>query len=85
MGNKIRDIFCPSEEKVAAYRAQRMLIFESLSKREGCETCAHCRRITEYPGFVTGEECECTVGLACDTVLFRVTHCPKYEKRIIEW
>lgn len=45
---------------------------------KGCSTCAHLKRVHQYPGFVTAEECECDAGLKCDTVFFTVNNCPKW-------
>lgn len=52
-----------------------------LAKKRGCSTCMHCERVINLPGFVTGEECVCKVGLQCDTVLFTVENCSKWVDR----
>lgn len=55
-------------------------LHKELAKKRGCSTCAHCRRVINLPGFVTGEECVCDAGLQCDTVLFNVKDCPKWRE-----
>ena len=81
--NKLRETFFPSETQIKEWNAKAFKVFKDVAKSEGCATCSHCIHVIDYPGFVTGEECECSVGLECDTVLFKVNHCPKYEER--EW
>ena len=49
-----------------------------LAKKKGCSTCKHCVHVREFPDYVTGEECECSAGLECDTVLFSVKNCPEW-------
>ena len=51
---------------------------------KGCTTCKNCKHVREYPAYVTGEECECSAGLECDTVLFTVTNCPKWAGKYPE-
>ena len=51
---------------------------------KGCSTCKHCVHVRNYPGFVTGEECECDAGLKCDTVFFSVKNCPKWIGKMEE-
>lgn len=53
-------------------------IYNELKDKKGCSTCKNCKHVYLYPPFVTAEECECTVGLKCDTVLFSVENCPKW-------
>ena len=81
--NKLRMIFDPTSEEVAALNQRMKKIFDEAAKSRGCSTCENIRHVVDYPGFVTGEENECTVGLECDTVLFSVKNCPKYKER--EW
>lgn len=77
--NKIRRIFCPTpEEQLEDFKKYKM-IHDELKVKKGCSTCIHCKHVRNYPGFVTGEECECDTGLECDTVLFQVEQCPKWE------
>ena len=65
-----------------AYAEESVRIaYEELKADKGCSTCKHCRHVRNYPGFVTGEECECNAGLECDTVLFRVKNCLKWVGR----
>ena len=78
--NKLRGMFNPTPEEKAEDDARMMRIFEQAAKDKGCSTCANKKHVVDYPGFVTGEENECTVGLECDTVLFRVKNCPKWER-----
>ena len=82
MGNKIREIFNPTPEELERQRIVFRNIFEKLSEEKGCSTCSHCKHVQDYPGFVTAEECECDAGLQCDTVLFSVKDCRKYEKAV---
>ena len=78
MENKLRRIFCPTPEEQAEDREQYMKLYRELAKKKGCSTCGNCKQVTTYPGFVTGEECICTAGLECDTVLFEVENCPRW-------
>ena len=79
--NKLRRLFNPTPEDIAYHKK----IFEKAAESKGCSTCSYCKHVVSYPGFVTAEECECTVGLECDTVLFSVKNCPKYERKEIDW
>lgn len=51
------------------------------SQKKSCLTCRKCKEMYRYPGFVTAEECVCTDGLECDTIMDRVQNCPNYEHR----
>ena len=82
--NKLRRIFAPTPEEQEEDRKNYERIFENQAKDKSCITCLHCHHVINFPGFVTGEECECTVGLECDTVLHKVTDCPSWEKRRTE-
>lgn len=85
MGNKLRRIFFPTPEERAEDLKYYMEIHKELAKKKGCSTCENCKHVISYPGFVTGEECECIAGLECDTVLFSVENCPKWiEDKWIE-
>ncbi len=55
-----------------------MKLYKQQAPNKGCSTCKNCIRVMNLPGFVTGEECECTAGLECDTVLFSVKNCPRW-------
>lgn len=55
-----------------------MKLHRELAKKKGCSTCGNTRHVVSYPGFVIGEENECTAGLECDTVLFTVENCPRW-------
>lgn len=81
--NKLRMMFNPTPKEAATLNQRMKKIFDEVAKSRGCNTCEHCKHVVDYPGFVTGEENECTVGLECDTVLFRVKNCPQYKER--EW
>ena len=63
---------------------KKILIYNKNKVKRGCTTCANCVHVRDYPGFVTGEECECSVGLKCDTVLDSVRNCEKYVEYNIE-
>lgn len=79
--NKLRSLFNPTPEEAAELNQRMKKIFEEAAKSKGCSTCANKKHVIDYPGFVTGEENECTVGLECDTVFFTVKNCPKYKKQ----
>ena len=78
MGNKFRRIFCPTPEEQAEDHERYMALHRELAKKKGCSTCGNIRHVVSYPGFVMGEENECTADLECDTVLFRVNNCPRW-------
>lgn len=71
--NELRCMFC---DKYANEHLEK--IYNELKDEKGCSTCKNCTRIYHYPDFVTAEECVCTAGLECDTVLFSVTNCPRW-------
>lgn len=79
MGNKLQRIFNPTPEEEAEDLKQYRALHEELAKKKGCSTCGNKKHVIDYPGFVTGEENECTAGLKCDTVLFTVTNCPRWR------
>ena len=81
--NKLRSMFNPTPEEAVALNQRMKKIFDEAAKSRGCSTCENRRHVIDYPGFVTGEENECTVGLECDTVLFSVKNCTQYKER--EW
>ena len=81
--NKLRMMIDPTPEEAAILNKRMKEVFDRCAKDRGCSTCENCRHVIDYPGFVTGEENACTVGLECDTVLFRVKNCPQYKER--EW
>lgn len=70
-------------EEAAGLNQRMKKIFDKAAKSRGCSTCTNIRHVVDYPGFVTGEENECTVGLECDTVFFSVKNCPQYKE--MEW
>jgi hypothetical protein len=61
------------------------ILYNEQKKERGCSTCKHCVRVRDFPSFVTAEECDCSVGLECDTVLFNVKNCPKWIGKHEEW
>ena len=75
-----RRTFNPTPEEEAEDRAKYMAMFDKLAQKKGCSTCKNTYRVKRLPGFVTGEECICKAGLECDTVMFKVKNCKKYEK-----
>ena len=79
MENKFRRIFNPTPEEFAEDMKKYKKLHYKLAKDKECSTCKNIKHIISYPGFVTAEECECTVGLKCDTVLFSIKNCPKWE------
>ena len=79
--NKLRSIFNPTSEETEVLNQRFKKLFDEVAKNKGCSTCKNLRHVVDLPGFVTGEENECTAGLECDTVLFRVKNCPKYKER----
>ncbi len=89
MSNAIRRLFCPTPEEEAEDLAKFIALHKELAKDRGCETCRNTRHMVDYPGFVTGEENECTAGLECDTVFFTVRNCPRWadslQEEIDEW
>lgn len=79
-----RRIFCPTPEEQREDFERLKKIHDELAKKKGCSTCKYCVYVCHYPGFVIGEECECAAGLECDTVLFSVSNCPKWEEKEIK-
>ena len=78
MGNRFQRVFNPTPEEQIEDNLQMIEMFSPLYKERGCSTCLHLEHVIDYPGFVTGEECICKVGLKCDTVLDSVKNCPKW-------
>lgn len=83
--NKLRSMFDPTPEEKAELYKRLKEIHDEAAKNKGCSTCKNIRHVIDYPGFVTGEENECTAGLECDTVLFRVNNCPLYEEKEFDY
>ena len=71
--NKLKCIFC--EVYVEELSLQ---LYNNQKADKGCSTCKFCTHVNNYPAYVTAEECKCTAGLECDTVLFTVKNCPKW-------
>ena len=78
MKHNLRRIFNPTKEEQEEDRKRYKEMHYSLAKLRGCSTCKHCIHVRDYPGFVTEEECECSAGLECDTVLFSIKNCPEW-------
>ena len=76
--NKLRRIFNPTREEQEEDRQKYKALYYELAEKKGCSTCKHCIHVRNYPGFVTAEECECSAGLECDTVLFSVENCTEW-------
>ena len=53
-------------------------LWNEAKKKRRCTTCANCKRIIIYPGFVLAEEHICAVGLECDTILNNAKDCEQY-------
>lgn len=83
MGN-FRKVFFPTKEEIERQNDFIRKIHNENKVKRGCTTCANCIHDVSYPGFVTGEECKCIVGLKCDTVLDSVKNCEKYDECNIE-
>ena len=75
-----RRIFNPTPEEEEEDRAKIKKLHDELAKKKGCSTCKNTYQVRRLPGFVTGEECICKAGLECDTVMFKVENCEKYEE-----
>lgn len=73
-----RRTFKPTKEEKAQDKKFFEKIWNEAVNKRGCTTCANCEKVREYPDFVLGEECECKVGLKCDTILDTVKNCEKY-------
>ena len=82
MSNKLKRIFNPTPQEKTEDIEKYKKIAKELEKKKGCSTCGNIRRVHHYPGFVIAEECECDVGLECDTVLFSVENCPYWTRAI---
>lgn len=78
-------VFHPTPAERADQVRVLLELHAKLAKEKNCITCRNCVRVTSLPGFVTGEEYECAVGLECDTVLDTIKNCPKYNKREINF
>ena len=81
MGNRLRRIFSPTPEEVEEDLQKLRKIYDDLKQNKGCSTCRHCVHVADYPGYITAEECKCRAGLTCDTVLFSVKNCERWEER----
>lgn len=84
MMSTFRRVFFPTKEEIHQQCEFLRIIHRENAKKRGCNSCANCVHVRHYPGFVTGEECECTVGLKCDTMLDTVRNCEKYIEYDIE-
>lgn len=81
MGNRLRRIFNPSPEVFAEDLKTIKAIHKEVAKEHDCSTCKHIKHINDYPGYYTGEEYECAVGLTCNTILYSVKNCPNWMDR----
>ena len=79
-----RRTFFPTEEEKEQDKKHLQNIWNKLKQNRGCLTCANCIHKRNYPGFVLGEECDCTEGLECDTILGGVKNCTKYKEADME-
>jgi len=84
MNFDFRRTFKPTPEEIAEDEKRFLNLYKELAKEKGCSTCGHLKHVIDLPGFVTGEENECTEGLECDTVLYTVKNCPKWINRMEE-
>lgn len=75
-----RRIFNPTPEEEEEEEKHCRQIYEQQCEKRGCSTCRNCKQMYRYPGFVTAEECVCTAGLECDTVLDSIKNCERYER-----
>lgn len=75
-----RRVFQPTEKEKKQDELQLKKIWDEAKKKRNCVTCEYCVHVIDYPGFVTGEECECTVGLKCDTILDTTVNCRQYKE-----
>ena len=73
------EVFCPTPEQIQEAKERCRKLHEELAVKRGCSTCKHCIHVRDYPDYVIGEECECDAGFVCDTVLFKVENCEKWE------
>lgn len=73
-----RRIFNPTKEEQEEDRKRYKELHYELAKEKGCSTCKNCIHVRNYPDYVTAEECDCSAGLECDTVLFSVKNCPEW-------
>ena len=77
--NGFKCVFCEEYGKELSLQ-----LYNEQKVDKGYATCKNCNHVREYPAYVTGEECICTAGLECDTVLFTVKDCKawvgKYEE-----
>lgn len=79
----LRMLFDPTPDEASTLNKRLKQVFDMCAKDRGCSTCENCVHVRDYPGFITSEENECTVGLECDTVFFSVKNCPQYKE--MEW
>lgn len=75
-----RRVFAPTEEEKKQDEERLKKLWNDLKEKRNCLTCKKCVHVITYPGFVLGEEHECTDGLECDTILGTVINCEKYEE-----
>ena len=77
----VRRIFNPTPEEHEEDIERWRKLHQELCQEKGCGTCRNCKHVRSFPGYITGEECDCAAGLKCDTVLFSVKNCEKYNQK----
>lgn len=75
-----RRVFQPTEEEMKQDELLFKKMWDEIKKKRSCVTCEYCIHVINYPDFVTGEECACTAGLKCDTVLDTTVNCKRYKE-----
>ena len=74
--NKLRCLFCDEYTNECG-----IILYNKLKNEKGCSTCKYCKYVRNYPSYITAEESVCTVGLECDTVMFKVKNCSRWVGR----
>ena len=82
MNNKLRRIFAPTPEELQEDIKKYQQLYDELKLQKDCVTCKHYIHVQDLPGFVTGEEYECDIGLNCDAVLHSIINCDSWEEEI---
>ncbi len=77
--NKLRRIFNPTVDEQTEDLKFNYDVHKKLTKDRGCATCKHLKHVKEYPAFVMAEGCVCNAGRTCDSVLYSIKDCPKWE------
>jgi len=82
MSNKLKRIFCPTPEELQEDIKRYQQLHDELKLQKGCITCKHYVHIQYLPGFVTGEEYKCDIGLNCDDALHFIINCDSWEEEV---